>query len=126
MTKYYSVDDELFFPEKSDVFDVLHGNNRFVIGETYYEANGDRVTADVFAYDPDFITEHFDDMLFDIVGDDVSINTFLDISEVARLELQQLLVTWIDKHIDLTPYAKIVGESVQLHVTSDDIKDYKK
>lgn len=126
MSKAYSLDNELFFMSKNDIFDILHNNNEFVIGKEYYEATNTPLTADVFASDPDFITEQFDLMLYDIVDDTIKDDTFYKISEEARLDLQQILVAWIEKHIDLSPYSQIVGESVKQYVTSDDIKAYKK
>lgn len=126
MSKAYSLDDELFFMSKNDIFDILHNNNEFVIGKEYYEVTNTPLTADVFASDPDFITEQFDSMLYDIVGDTIKEDTFYNATEEAKLDLQELLKSWIEEHIDLSPYSKILGESVTLHVTSDDIKAYKK
>lgn len=119
MTTYYSVDDDIFFPDKKSVFDVLYGNNSFVLGAVYYSADVSPVTTEDFSYDPDFITEHFDVMLSDIVGEEY-LDTFLKVSEEARLELQQMLTTWIDNHIDL-PFMR---DSKQHHVTSKDIAEY--
>ena len=126
MSKAYSLDDELFFMSKTDIFDILHENNMFVIGQEYYEATNESLTANLFAKNTDFITDHFDDMLYNIVGDEIKEDTFYKLSEDARLHLQKLLIAWIEEHIDLSPYSKILGESVTLHVTSDDIKAYKK
>ena len=123
MATYYSVDDDLFFPDKKSVFDVLYGNNSFVLGAVYYSADVSPVTTEDFSYDPDFITEHFDVMLSDIVGED-NLDTFLNVSEEARLELQQMLTTWIDNHIDLSTYSKFMSDSKQHHVTSKNIAEY--
>lgn len=123
MTKYYSVDDELFFPDKMSVFDILYDTNQFVIGAVYYSAHVLPMTTEDFSYSPDFITEHFDVMLSDIVGEENNYE-FLTISEEARHALQQMLTTWIDRYIDLSKYNKISGGSTELHVTSEDIQQY--
>ena len=123
MTKYYSVDDELFFPDKKFVFDILYGNNQFVIGTVYYAADASPVTTEDFSYSPDFITEHFDAMLSDIVGEENN-DEFLTISEEARLDLQQMLTTRIDRYIDLSKCNKFISDSTELRVTSEDIQQY--
>ena len=123
MTKYYSVDDELFFPDKKFVFDILYDTNQFVIGAVYYSSDVSQVTTEDFSYSPDFITEHFDVMLSDIVGEE-NTDGFLTISEDARLDIQQMLTTWIDRYIDLSKYNKFISDSTELRVTSEDIQQY--
>ena len=124
MTKAYSVDDELFFISKNEVFDVLYDNKQFVIGQTYYQADCEHPVADYFASNPDFITEHFDDLLSDFLPDDMCGEVFSNVGDEARRELQQLLVGWIDKHIDLHIHYSVVGDSELCRVTSQDIQKY--
>lgn len=126
MTKVYSVDDELFFQSKTDVFDILHGNNRFVIGEPYYEASSKQLTSADIVSQVDFVTEHFDNILYDFVDETWDCYMAHDVDDAAKSELRQLLIAWVDKHIDLSPYNHPLGESVLVHVTSDDIKNYAK
>lgn len=124
MTKAYSVDDELFFISKNEAFDALYDNKQFVIGQPYYQVDCERLVADYFASNPDFIIEHFDAMLCDIIPDDLCGEVFSNVGDEARRELQQLLVGWIDKHIDLPVQYSVVGESELCRVTSQDIQKY--
>lgn len=126
MTKVYSVNGERFFQSKTTVFDILHWNNRFVIGEPYYEASSKQLTSADIVSDVDFVTEHFDNILYDFVDESRDCYMAHDVDDAAKSELRQLLIAWVDKHIDLSTDKHSLGESVQVHVTSDDIKNYTK
>ena len=123
--KTYSRDDDLYcFESIGELFDDLDADGELVVGKTYYEADGRRIEPNDFTgkWSVEAILERFDEELYEEV-DEISDNDFTGVTDEAKTELAQLLAGWIEKHVNVGRYWKIIGKTREMKVEPDDLKE---
>ena len=123
--KAYSRDGELYcFDSIDDLFDDLDADGELVVGRTYYEADGRRIEPDDFTgkWSVEAILGLFDEELYEEVGE-IADNEFAGVADESRAELAKLLADWIEKHVNVGRYWKIVSKTRQMEVGPDDIRE---
>lgn len=119
--KLYSRDDDLYiFDSVEELLFDMESDGKLTVGTPYYEANSRELHTEDFI-DIDHILEHFDEMLYEQVGE-VSDCDFSNVSPEAKDELSQLLQQWINKHTNVSSYSTIVGDTKELTVQPKDLK----
>ena len=124
MGKCYSANDEDFiYQDVGELFDALDSDGRLVVGQVYYEADfRNLLPSDLInKHRIGSILEQFDDDLYEKIGE-ISDNDFYNVTDDAKEELRQLLNTWIEKHVNVSKYWKIVGKSRECVVTAEDLE----
>ncbi len=124
MGKCYSANDEDFiYQDVGELFDALDSDGRLVVGQVYYEADfRNLLLSDLInKHRIGSILEQFDDDLYEKIGE-ISDNDFYNVTDDAKEELRQLLNTWIEKHVNVSKYWKIVGKSRECVVTAEDLE----
>lgn len=123
--KLYSRDDELYcFESIGELFDDMEADGVLEVGMGYYEADFRRFKPSDFARPGriDFILEDFDSDLYEQIGETAD-NDFSGVPEEAKAELVGLISGWIEKHVNIGRYWKIVGKTRQMEVVPDDLKE---
>ena len=123
--KVYSRDDELYcFDSIDDLFDDLDAYGDLVVGRTYYEADGQRIEPNDFTgkWIVEAILERFDDELYEEVGE-IADKDFAGVADESKAELAKLMADWIEKHVNVGRYWKIVSKTRQMEVGPDDIRE---
>lgn len=117
---YSSNDDEF----RCDSLDALIEADGLSEGDAYFVAPARNLCSAKFAapHEVDGILEHFDDALFEHVGE-ISDADFASVTPAAREELQQLLSAWIDKHVNVGRYW-VTDASQRLLVTAQDMEGH--
>ena len=124
MGKCYSANDEDFiYQDVGELFDALDSDGGLVVGRVYYEADfRNLLPSDLInKHRIGSILEQFDDDLYEEIGE-ISDNDFYNVTDDAKEELRQLLNTWIEKHVNVSKYWKIVGKSRERVVTAEDLE----
>lgn len=119
MKKCYSIDDENFqYDDRTSVLEALKDNDQLTVGTTYYEADCQPLAVNkvLSAHN---ILEMANEYGYDEIGE--SWDDPFSVNNSAVAELQQLLNTWTKKYVDLSHYYEIVGRSVALQVTEEDL-----
>lgn len=123
--KSYSRDDELYcFESIGELFDDMEADGVLEVGMGYYEADCRRLTPSDFTgkWSVEAILERCDDELYEEIGETAD-NDFTGVTDEAKTELAALLAGWIEKHVNVGRYWKIVGKTRQLEVGPDDLKE---
>jgi len=121
MEKCYSTNNEEFcHTEIGDVLDALDSEGRLKVGETYYEADSQPLTAPKLLR-ADLALEQADELGYDLIGEAWD-NPF-DVSAEAKGELQDALNAWAAKYVDVSRYFEIVGKTRPMQVTESDLPD---
>ena len=119
---FYSVDNESFnHGDLGSLIDYLLAPQ---VGDVYYEADGVKLlpTAGINDWTVDSILENMDERIYDEIGDSYDTQNCFDVSDEAKAELRQLLEAWATKHIDLSRYWKLIGDSRECRLTTDDLE----
>ena len=120
--KCYSLDNEEFnYKSVGELIDNCT-DRELMVGDAYWEGEFNVVTAedamDLNAVDS--LLENMDQQVFDLVGENYD-NECSDVSDEAKVELQALISAWAAKHIDLSRYWKIVGNTRECKFTAEDL-----
>jgi hypothetical protein len=121
-TIFYSVDNESFnHDDLGSLIDYLLAPQ---VGDVYYEADGVQLlpTAGIDNWTVESILEHMDEHIYDEIGDTYGTRECSEVSDEAKVELRQLLEAWATKHIDLSRYWKLIGDSRECRLTTDDLE----
>lgn len=121
--KAYSRDDEQFcFDSIGELFDDMDADGVLEVGMGYYEADCKRLEPSDFARPGriDYLLEEFDSDLYEEIGE-IADEIFSGVTDEAKTELVGLISGWIEKHVNVGRYWKIVGKTRQLEVGPDDI-----
>jgi hypothetical protein len=119
---FYSVDNESFnHGDLGALIDYMDGPQ---VGDVYYEADGMRLppTAGINDWTVESILEGMDERIYDEIGDSYDTQECFDVSDEAKAELRQLLEAWATKHIDLSRYWKLIGDSRECSLTAEDLE----
>ncbi|MDA8485120.1 hypothetical protein NNO07_18800 [Pseudomonas resinovorans] len=120
----YSLNDEDF--AYTDIFSLMSAMDESGVleaGAEYWESDF-RVALPKDAFSVERILEGADEQLFDDVGE-IYENDFSYASPAAKLELQELLHSWCDKHINLSSYSVLIGKSRKKAITAKEVADYR-
>ena len=124
MKTCYSLDDETFNHDSlGELLDDMAGDeDGLYVGRPYYEANCEVMTTEHLADDSAVysLLERMDEDLFEEVGE-ISDNDFTSVSPEARAELLALVRGWVDKHVNVSRYWRIVGKSRQQRLTAEEV-----
>ena len=123
MKKCYSTNDEDFrYDDLGELFDDLDADGELVVGRVYYEADCKEIAPADFTgkWRLESILEQFDEDLYEEIGESAD-NDFTGVADEAVVELAALLTGWIEKHVNVGRYWKIVGKSRPMQVTEDDL-----
>ena len=120
--KCYSLDNEEFnYKSVGELIDNCT-DRELMVGDAYWEGEFNVVTAedamDLNAVDS--LLENMDQQVFDLVGENYD-NECSDVSDEAKVELLALISAWAAKHIDLSRYWKIVGNTRECKFTAEDL-----
>lgn len=119
MDKCYSTDNEDFcYAELGDVLDAMECKGRLEVGAVYYEADSQPLTIGKLLR-ADTVLEQADELGYDLIGE--SWDNPFSVSKEARAELQGLLNAWAAKHVDVSGYYEIVGNTRERRVTEADL-----
>lgn len=117
--KCYSLNDEDFF-EWEELISRLE-EEELGEGTEYFE--GDKVDVKIGEYVDihgiDLMLERFDDWVYEDIGE-IADCDFYNVSKEAKEELQELIQTWAEKHVNL-PYWR-VQNVVKKVVTKEDLE----
>jgi hypothetical protein len=121
-TIFYSTDNESF--NHDDLGSLIDYMDDPQVGDVYYEADGVKLlpTAGINAHTVDSILENMDERIYDEIGDTYDTQNCFDVSDEAKVELRELLEAWATKHIDLSRYWKLIGDSRECRLTTDDLE----
>lgn len=125
MKKCYSTNDEDFHYDKlGELFDDLDSDGELVLGRAYYEADCREITASDFTGKRriESILEQFDEDLYEEIGE-IADNDFTGVTDEAKAELASFLSAWIEKHVNVGRYWKIIGKTRPMQVTAEDLRD---
>lgn len=114
----YGRDDGLFcFDDINSLYYDLAATGDLHDGSVYYEANCERLSGADFVdiQDVTELLERWDDHLNYNFVDDAS-SYFSDVTDDAKNELVDVLRAWIDKHVNVARYLKIVGDTKKCNV----------
>lgn len=119
-TVFYSSDNESF--NEDSLGDLIDSMDDPQVGNTYYEADGEKLTPTDGIYDWTVgeILENMDERISDDIGE-IYDNTCSQVSDEAKAELRSLIEAWATKHIDLSNYWRISGKSRERKLTADDL-----
>lgn len=119
--KCWSVNGEDFFDDWDTLTDELESEGLAVMGVEYFEADkvGVKVSDYVDMHGIDSMLEQFDDWVYEDIGE-IADCDFYNVSKEAKEELQELIQTWAEKHVNL-PYWK-VQNVVKKVVTKEDLE----
>jgi hypothetical protein len=122
MQTFYSVDNESF--SHGDLGSLIDYMDDPQVGGVYYEADGVRLppTAGINDWTVDSILESMNERIYDEIGESYDGQECLDVSDEAKAELRQLLEAWATKHIDLSRYWKLIGDSRECRLTAEDLE----
>lgn len=122
MKTFYSIDNENFIYETfGEVLDALDNDWRLGVDAIYYEA-------DFLPMEPQQVLtaarvlDEANERGYDLIGETWD-NPF-SVSRDAQFELQELLDTWAAKHVDLSVYYVISGDSRERAVTLDEVCEF--
>lgn len=124
--KAYSRDDEMYcFDSIGELFDDLDAEGLLEVGRVYYEADCRKLGAKDFAgeYGVSAILEQWDNDLCEESDEASGCCNFTDVTNEAREELSHLLQAWIEKHVNVGRYWKIIGKPREMKVGPDDLKE---
>lgn len=116
----YSLDDEEFrYDSLGDVIDAMDEPQ---VGSVYYEADCRELAAPDFADNNtiEHLLEHMDEDLFEEVGE-IADCDFTSVPPEAKEELRALVQAWVEKHVNVTRYWRIVGKSRECRLTAEDL-----
>jgi hypothetical protein len=119
---FYSTDNEAFNHNSLEsLLDYMDGPQ---VGDVYYEADGVRLppTAGINDWTVESILEGMDERIYDEIGDSYDTQECFDVSDEAKAELRQLLEAWVTKHIDLSRYWRLIGDSRECRLTAEDLE----
>lgn len=120
LRRFYSRDDEVFrFNDVGELLDDMAADGCLVPGAVYYEADSAPVTADDIV-GSGWLLDSLDDQLYELTGEAAD-GEFSTVDQAAKDELTKLLVAWIERHVNLSLYWRIVGHSRQCEVTAEDV-----
>ena len=119
---FYSVDNESF--NHGDLGSLIDYMDDPQVGGVYYEADGVRLlpTAGINDWTVESILEGMDERIYDEIGDSYDTQECFDVSDEAKAELRQLLEAWATKHIDLSRYWRLIGDSRECRLTAEDLE----
>ena len=123
--KAYSRDDEMYcFDSIGELFDDMESDGVLEVGAGYYEADCRKLNPGDFVRPGriDFILEDFDSDLYEQIGE-IADGDFSGVTDEAKGELVGLIAGWIEKHVNVGRYWKIVGKTRQMEVVPDDLKE---
>jgi hypothetical protein len=112
----------LVHPEYQQLLDELTKSNINVVGTTYYVAEFSNLEGKDLLTINGFL-DHLDENLFDEVGYDIG-EGGLSIEDGAAMALEKFLIQWVDKHTDVGRFYKVVGDSREMKITEEDLKQY--
>lgn len=123
MTLHYSRNDEDFIYDSLDsLFDDLYSDDELTVGIPYYEV--ETVPAEPSDFlNADRILDDADEVGYAEHGESWN-NEFGDVDAAAKKELQELLNSWFERHINIGYFTKIVGESKRSFVTKSDVDNF--
>jgi hypothetical protein len=117
----YSNDGEYFYNDFDQIiidnlnYELSEGET--LIGKTYYRGEAVPITHEE-CIDVEGFLENCNATAYDDVGECFDYE-FTDVSEEAKQELKNLIVTWAQKHVKLNYYK--VKNVVELKITEDDL-----
>lgn len=119
--KCWSVNGEEFFDDWDTLTDILESEGLAVMGVEYFEADkvGTRISDYVNMRGIVSMLEQFDDLVYEDIGE-VADCDFYNVSQEAKEELQELIQTWAEKHVNLS-YWKLQNV-VKKVVTKEDLE----
>ena len=119
---FYSTDNEAFNHDSIDA--LLDYMDNPQVGDVYYEADGVKLSprAGINDWTVDSILESMNERIYDEIGESYDGQECLDVSDEAKAELRQLLEAWATKHIDLSRYWKLIGDSRECSLTAEDLE----
>jgi hypothetical protein len=120
MTEYcYSADEEFYHYESiGDLIDHIKRKTDTPIGATYWRGEKAELThADCI--DVESILERCDEMAYEEIGE-IYDNCFTDVTDQEKRELEELIVTWAKKCVNMR-YLKVVNVQ-ELKLTAEDLK----
>lgn len=118
---FYSLDNESFNHDSlGALIDYMDDPQ---VGDIYYEADGVTLqpTAGINDWTVETILENMDERIYDEIGDSYDTRECFEVSDEAKAELRQLLEAWATKHIDLSRYWKLIGDSRERRFTAEDL-----
>lgn len=118
--KCYSTNNEQFNCE--DIGDLLDSMDDPQVGDTYFEADCAPVapTDGINSWTVVSLLDGMDEVLYEELGECYD-NDCSGVSDEARAELRSLIEAWATKHINLSRYWKIIGQSRECKLTADDL-----
>ena len=118
--KCWSLNGEDFFDDWYDIIAELEQKG-LGVGTEFFE--GDKIETQISDYVDvhgiDSMLERFDDWVYEDVGE-IADCDFYNVSQNAKKELQELILDWAEKHVNL-PYWK-VQNVVKKVVTKEDLE----
>ena len=119
--KMYSTDGESFyFDTDAEALQALADDGQLEVGASYYEVDFETVyPAEYFRADR--ILDEAQDMLWGDIGE--SAEDAFSVPDSARLELDELLTAWANKHFT-GHWWRAVGKSRELKVTAEQVAEY--
>ena len=125
MDKCYSINEEEFNLDGiGEVIDALESNtfgDENIVGRKYWEADAIPYThSDILCgWRLHYFLENCDEALGDEIMDFESL--YADVGKEAKEELQEILIQWAEKHVDVSRYYKI-RNVVENTITLEDLQ----
>lgn len=119
--KCWSLDGETFFDDWNTLTDELESEGLAVIGVEYFQAEKVDVKIGDYVNIHGIVSmlEQFDDWVYEDIGE-IADCDFYNVSQDAKKELQEIIQTWAEKHVNL-PYWR-VQNVVKKVVTKEDLE----
>ena len=121
LDKCYSLNGEEF--NSTSIGDLINQHDNPQVGGVYWEAHCRLLqpTDGINTHTVDSLLENMDERIYEDVGE-VYDNKCSDVTDEAKVELLGLIKSWAIKHIDLSRYWKIVGETRECKFTVEDLE----
>ena len=114
----YSTDKEIFHYESmGELIDEIESNTDTPIGATYFRGEKKALTH-AECIDIDSFLEQCDERAYEEIGE-IYDNCFTDVTEAAKMELEELITAWAQRHVNIR-FWKVVGTQ-ELKLTSEDL-----
>jgi len=126
MNKCYSIDEENYnLNSMEEVIDYLSCNGEVEVGREYYEADAvPYTTYELVDSHFDYLLESLDERICEDLGEcwDSELLMIRHSNTTAYKELQDFLVTWLDKNTRINTFYK-VNNSITKMLTQEDIDE---
>lgn len=115
----YSTDEEFFnYIEFGDLLDQIQSDTDMPLGATYWRGEKQELTY-AECINVDYFLEECDERACEEIGE-IYDNCFADVSDDAKKELNNLILAWAEKHVNIR-FWKVVNVQ-ELKITEEDLK----